>query len=79
MAGPLAGIRVVELQGRGPGPFGAMVLSDLGADVLRVARPEDAQAGPESGMETQALLDWGFSEPEVHALLASRAVLQGGS
>ena len=41
MAGPLAGIRVVELQGRGPGPFGAMVLSDLGADVLRVVRPDD--------------------------------------
>src|SRR5215469_9855921 len=51
MTGPLAGIRVVELQGRGPGPFGAMVLSDLGADVLRVVRPEDVQGGPESGIE----------------------------
>src|SRR5580658_7947768 len=45
MAGPLAGIRVVELKGRGPGPFGAMVLADLGAEVLRVARPEDVGAG----------------------------------
>jgi alpha-methylacyl-CoA racemase len=45
MAGPLAGIRVVELQGRGPGPFGTMVLADLGAEVLRVARPEDVGAG----------------------------------
>ena len=45
MAGPLRGIRVVELQGRGPGPFGAMVLADLGAEVLRVARLEDIATG----------------------------------
>ena len=40
--GPLAGLRVVELQGRGPGPFGAMLLADLGADVLRVTPEDDA-------------------------------------
>ena len=38
MAGPLAGLRVVELAGIGPVPFAAMVLADLGADVLRVDR-----------------------------------------
>lgn len=37
--GPLAGIRVVELGGIGPGPFAAMVLAELGADVVRVDRP----------------------------------------
>ncbi|MCW2758157.1 MAG: Alpha-methylacyl-CoA racemase [Nocardioidaceae bacterium] len=37
-SGPLAGIRVVELAGQGPGPYGAMLLADLGADVLRVDR-----------------------------------------
>ena len=37
--GPLAGIRVVELAGIGPGPFAAMLLADLGAEVLRVDRP----------------------------------------
>jgi alpha-methylacyl-CoA racemase len=37
--GPLAGVRVVELAGIGPGPFCAMVLADLGAEVLRVDRP----------------------------------------
>ncbi len=52
MAGPLAGIRVVELQGRGPGPFGAMVLTDLGAEVLRVARLEDI-AGSDDESATQ--------------------------
>ena len=39
MAGPLAGLRVVELAGIGPAPFAAMVLADLGADVVRVDRP----------------------------------------
>lgn len=36
--GPLAGVRVVELAGIGPGPFTAMMLADLGADVIRVDR-----------------------------------------
>ncbi|MCG8415994.1 MAG: CoA transferase, partial [Pseudomonadales bacterium] len=36
--GPLAGIRVVEMAGIGPGPFTAMMLSDMGAEVIRVDR-----------------------------------------
>lgn len=44
--GPLAGCRVLELGGIGPGPFCGMILGDLGADVIRVDRP--AQAGAES-------------------------------
>jgi len=39
MAGPLTGLRVVELAGIGPGPHAAMILADLGAEVLRVERP----------------------------------------
>jgi alpha-methylacyl-CoA racemase len=38
-SGPLHGVRVVELVGIGPGPFAAMLLADLGADVIRVDRP----------------------------------------
>jgi alpha-methylacyl-CoA racemase len=38
--GPLRGTRVVEIASLAPGPFGCMILSDLGADVLRVDRPE---------------------------------------
>jgi alpha-methylacyl-CoA racemase len=38
-SGPLAGIRVVELAGLGPGPYACMLLAELGADVLRVDRP----------------------------------------
>ncbi len=37
--GPLDGVRVVELAGIGPGPFCAMLLADMGAEVLRVDRP----------------------------------------
>src|ERR1700744_1328594 len=40
MAGPLDGLRVVELAGIGPGPHAALVLGDLGADVVRVDRPQ---------------------------------------
>ncbi|AVH55254.1 MULTISPECIES: CaiB/BaiF CoA transferase family protein [Streptomyces] len=40
--GPLTGVRVVELAGIGPGPFAAMLLADLGADVVRVDRPGGA-------------------------------------
>lgn len=39
MAGPLAGLRVIELAGLGPAPHAAMLLADLGADVVRVERP----------------------------------------
>ena len=37
--GPLQGTRIVEISGIGPGPFAAMVLADMGADVIRVQRP----------------------------------------
>ena len=40
MAGPLTGYRVLELAGIGPGPFAAMMLSDMGAEVLRVDRAQ---------------------------------------
>jgi len=47
--GPLRGIKIVELAGIGPGPFAAMLLSDLGADVLRVDRAQNVSGGdPES-------------------------------
>jgi alpha-methylacyl-CoA racemase len=41
-AGPLAGVRVIELAGIGPAPFCAMMLADSGATVLRVDRPGPA-------------------------------------
>jgi len=43
--GPLEGIRIVEVAGIGPGPFCAMMLSDMGADVLRVDRADRVRGG----------------------------------
>ena len=40
--GPLVGLRVVEIGSIGPGPFCAMLLADLGADVIRVDRTHGA-------------------------------------
>ena len=48
MTGPLTGARVVELAGLGPGPFAAMLLADLGADVVRVDRLGPAPADERS-------------------------------
>lgn len=45
MSGPLAGLKVVELAGIGPGPHAAMILADLGAQVVRVDRPGGLQLG----------------------------------
>lgn len=47
--GPLAGLRVVEVASLGPGPFCAMLLADMGADIVRVDRAETVDyAGPPS-------------------------------
>jgi alpha-methylacyl-CoA racemase len=43
MSGPLTGVTVLEIAGIGPGPFCAMMLADMGADVLRVKRPSGDQ------------------------------------
>ncbi len=43
--GPLNGLRIIEVAGIGPGPFAAMMLSDMGADVIRVDRSANAMGG----------------------------------
>lgn len=43
--GPLAGIKIVELGGIGPGPFASLLLSDLGADVIRIDRIVPSDSG----------------------------------
>jgi len=45
MSGPLAGVRVLEIAGIGPGPFCGMLLADMGADVLRIDRLAAADLG----------------------------------
>ena len=44
--GPLTGLRVVEFQGIGPGPHVAMLLADLGAEVVRIERPGHQPMNP---------------------------------
>src|SRR4051812_19681499 len=63
MGGPLTGLRVIELAGLGPAPFCAMLLADLGADVIRV----DRQGGPSplSGPAQFDLLNRGKRSIEV--------------
>ena len=43
--GPLEGIRILEIAGIGPGPFAGMMLSDMGADVVRVDRADRVKGG----------------------------------
>jgi len=75
--GPLQGLRIVELFCIGPGPFAGMLLSDMGADILRIDRPQEPQLGypdhsrrpPANGVDTEpALQDWGFSHEELQGL-----------
>ena len=51
--GPLNGVRVVEFAGIGPGPHAAMMLADLGADVIRIQRPGQL---PDPARNADALL-----------------------
>jgi len=55
MSGPLAGVRVVEFAGIGPGPFCAMLLADMGADVLRLDRIEPTDLGLPVASELELL------------------------
>jgi alpha-methylacyl-CoA racemase len=54
--GPLAGVKVLELEAIGPGPFCAMMLADMGADVLLVDRPTDPGLGFERGRWSDVML-----------------------
>ena len=42
--GPLEGIRAIEFDGLGPAPFAAMMLADMGAEVLRIDRPWEVRS-----------------------------------
>ncbi|WP_375196841.1 CaiB/BaiF CoA transferase family protein [Sphingobium sp.] len=44
-SGPLAGIRLLEIDAIGPVPLAAMLLADMGAEIVRIARPPSAGAG----------------------------------
>jgi len=53
--GPLSGVRIIELAGIGPGPFCAMMLADMGADVIRVDRADRVRGGDPSAPPADVL------------------------
>jgi len=53
--GPLEGVRVIEVAGIGPGPFAAMMLADMGADVIRVDRAGQVSGGDPSAPPADVL------------------------
>ncbi len=55
MAGPLSGIRILEIAGIGPGPFCAMMLADQGAEVIRIDRLGSAMPGPQTAARLDVL------------------------
>ncbi len=55
MSGPLDGVKVIELAGIGPGPMCAMLLADLGAEVIRVDRLAPADLGIDRGRKYNVL------------------------
>lgn len=74
-SGPLAGVRVLEFASIGPGPFCAMLLSDMGADVIRIDRPSGvAGTGPNAVLQRgrpSLVLD--LKQPEDQAFAARAA------
>jgi len=54
-SGPLRGCKVIELAGIGPAPFCGLVLSDLGADVVRIDRVDAVRAEPSAGPNANVL------------------------
>ena len=58
MPGPLTGYRIIEIAGIGPGPFSAMMLADMGAEVVRVDRAQ-AVVGGDAAQPSRDLLNRG--------------------
>ena len=54
--GPLKGLKVLEFEAIGPGPFAGMLLADMGADVIVVDRPEESGLGIRMARSTQILM-----------------------
>src|SRR3954454_5785928 len=55
LVGPLGGLKVIEMVGLGPGPFAGMLLADMGADVIRIDRVDEALAVDRSKPATSAM------------------------
>ncbi|MEI8238638.1 MAG: CaiB/BaiF CoA-transferase family protein [Actinomycetota bacterium] len=56
MSGPLTGYRIIEIAGIGPGPFAAMMLADMGAEVIRVERAQAVRGPAPEGAHFDTML-----------------------
>ena len=56
MAGPLEGVRIIEMAGIGPGPFAGMMLADHGAEVIRIDRPGRQAPEPVLGRNRKSIV-----------------------
>lgn len=72
-SGPLQGVRVIEFAGIGPGPFAAMLLSDMGADVLRIDRAGAVNGERDVLLRGRSSLAFDLKRPE--DLAACRALV----
>ena len=69
--GPLSGLRVVEFAGIGPGPFAAMLLADMGADIVRIDRPGTAHRATDVTLRGRRLVELDLKKPaDIEAALA---------
>ena len=71
MAGPLSGIRIVEMAGLGPGPFCAMMLADHGAEVIRIDRIGNSPDSREVLSRSRHSIGVDLKKPEGVALVRS--------
>ncbi|MFD6064482.1 CaiB/BaiF CoA transferase family protein [Rhodococcus wratislaviensis] len=70
MNGPLEGVRVIEMAGMGPGPFAAMLLADMGAEVVRIDRAGHSTKGAGSTGRGRRHVEVDVKQPEgVEAVL----------
>ena len=82
MSGPLSGLRVVEMAGIGPAPLAATLLTDLGAEVLRICRPDEMADGLDGFGRGRPHLRLNLKDPadqgRLHTILAACDVLLEG-
>ncbi|MBI5277650.1 MAG: CoA transferase [Burkholderiales bacterium] len=82
MTGPLHGIKIVEFAGLGPAPFCAMMLADMGAEVLRVARPGSTTRSTDVNCRNRATVNInlrapGSAEALLPAIAGADALIEG--
>lgn len=78
MTGTLAGLRIIEIAGIGPGPFCGMMLADHGAEVIRVDRlkGDPLSGGPLARSRKSIAVD--IRKPEGAAIVRDLAKIADG-